>query len=76
MVAYLFLSLSGQIPWIAITVIVSLVVLVLIVYSSYQIVGLYYGLFFKDYAKGSEGATINQGDQMRVEADKESASRL
>lgn len=53
-IAYLFLSLSAQVPWIAITVIVSIVVAVLIFYSSYQIVGLYYGLIFKKEAKNSQ----------------------
>jgi hypothetical protein len=47
-IAYLFLSLAGQINWIFVVVIVSIVVIVLIVYSSYQVIGLYYGLFFKD----------------------------
>lgn len=46
-IAYLFLSLCAQVNWIAIIVIVSIVVVILIIYSSYQIVGLYYGLFFK-----------------------------
>lgn len=52
--AYLFLSLSAQVNWIAITVIVSVVVLVLIIYSSYQIVGLYYGLFFRKRVEEEE----------------------
>lgn len=53
-IAYLFMSLSAQVPWIAITVIVSIVVAVLIFYSSYQIVGLYYGLIFKKDVKDSQ----------------------
>lgn len=47
MLAYLFLSLIEHVNWILITVIVSIVVVVLIVYCSYQIVGLYYELMFK-----------------------------
>lgn len=46
-IAYLFLSLAEQINWIVITVFVSIIVVVLIIYSSYQIVGLYYTLFKK-----------------------------
>jgi len=46
-VAYLLLSLSGQVSWVAIVVVVSLVVAVLIVYSIYQVVGLYYERIFK-----------------------------
>ena len=48
MVSYLLLSLTGRLSWIAIVVIVSLVVVVLIVYSSYQVVGLYYRHLFKN----------------------------
>jgi uncharacterized membrane protein len=46
-IAYLCLSLSAQINWIGIVVVVSLVVAILIIYSIYQVVGLYYTLLFK-----------------------------
>lgn len=70
-IAYLFLSLSAQINWIVIIVVVSIVVIVLIIYSSYQIVGLYYGLFFKG------DRTLNDKTQAKeINTDKESASRL
>ena len=46
-IAYLMLSLAGSVNWIVVVVVVSVVVLVLIIYSVYQIVGLYYQLFFK-----------------------------
>lgn len=51
--AYLFLSIESYVHWIAVVVIVGIVVVVLIIYSSYQIVGLYYGLIFKQDTKGS-----------------------
>lgn len=47
-IAYLFLSLTGYIHWIVVTVIVSIAVVVLIVYSIYQIVGLYYHMIFRN----------------------------
>ena len=40
------LSLTESVNWIVIVVFVSIIVVVLIVYSSYQIVGLYYDLLF------------------------------
>ena len=45
--AYLFLSLGANMNWIPIVVISSLGVVVLIIYSIYQIVGLYYHQMFK-----------------------------
>jgi Ca2+/Na+ antiporter len=47
-IAYLLLSLSAQVNWIGIVVVISLVVVVLIIYSTYQIVGLYYSYIFKE----------------------------
>ncbi len=50
-ISYIMLSLAGNINWIAIVVVVSMVVVVLIVYSTYQIVGLYYSMLFKEEVK-------------------------
>lgn len=60
--SYLFLSLANQIHWIAIITIISLAVVVLIVYSSYQIVGLYYGMIFR--GEGGESVKELGDDQI------------
>lgn len=71
--AYLFLSLCEKVNWIAITVIVSLVVIVLIIYSIYQIVGLYYYNIFRNSAK-QPNETLQANE--RKSNDKESGSRM
>ena len=51
-ISYLFLSLVGTVNWVAIVVVVSLTMIVLIVYCTYQLVGIYYyNVFEKEESK-------------------------
>lgn len=50
--SYLFLSLEEKINWVGLVVIVSLSTVALIVYSGYQLVGIYYFRIFRNADKG------------------------
>lgn len=49
--AYLFLSLQTEINWVVIVVLVSLTIILLLIYCSYQIVGIYFYNIFKGEAE-------------------------
>ena len=49
--AYLFLSLQHYVPWILLVISVSAAAIVLLVYSGYQLVGIYYYNIFSEEAK-------------------------
>jgi uncharacterized membrane protein len=47
-IAYFVLALTRITQLVGVVVVVTLVVVVLVVYSTYQVIGLYYSMIFKD----------------------------